>query len=114
MPGGIGVYGVLSQFIGESRHEMGVRVALGATARDLVTLVAKYAGRLVGVGTALGVLGAIATARLIRGLLFEVSATDATIYAATVVVFLIVGACASYIPVRRATRAGPMVVLRAE
>jgi putative ABC transport system permease protein len=112
--GAIGVYGVLAQFIGEHRHELGIRIALGATGRDVLRLLAKHAGGLVAIGVTLGTAAALATTRLFQGLLFSVSPTDAASFVATVVVFLVVAACASYVPARRATRVDPMVVLRAE
>jgi predicted permease len=110
----IGVYGVMAQFIGERRHEMAVRVALGATRRNLVTLAAKHAGKLVAVGVAFGVLTAITTTRLLKGLLFNVSATDVTSFTLAIFVFLAVAAIASYIPARRAADVDPVSALRAE
>jgi putative ABC transport system permease protein len=112
--GAIGIYGVMAQFIGERRHEMAIRVALGATGRNVVALVATHAGRLVGVGIALGVVTAVTTTRLLGALLFNISATDATSFALTVFVFLAMAALATYIPARRAMRVDPMSALRSE
>jgi putative ABC transport system permease protein len=104
----------MAQFIGERRHEMAIRVALGATGRNLVMLVATHAGRLVGVGIALGMVTAVTTTRLLRALLFDVSATDATSFALAVFVFVATAALASYIPARRAMHVDPMSALRTE
>ena len=110
----IGVYGVVAQFVAERRREMAIRVALGATHRELVTVAANHAGRLVGAGITLGVLTAAAATRLLQSLLFGVSATDPTSFAAAVLVFVAVAALATYLPARRLAHADPLSALRSE
>jgi putative ABC transport system permease protein len=93
---------------------MAIRVALGATHRELVTVAANHAGRLVGAGITLGVLTAAAATRLLQSLLFGVSATDPTSFAAAVLVFVAVAALATYLPARRLAHADPLSALRSE
>ena len=95
-------------------HEIGVRLAIGARPADVPRMVLREGGRLAMAGVALCSLVAIAGARLIRGLLFEVSATDPLTFAGVAVALLGVALVASYIPARRATRVDPMVALRGE
>jgi len=89
-------------------------MAIGARPADVVRMMLNEGGRLAMVGVALGSLVALAGARLIRGLLFEVSATDPLTFAASAAGLLGVTLLASYIPARRATRVDPMVALRGE
>jgi predicted permease len=112
--GAIGIYGVMAQFIAERRHDLAIRIALGATGSQVLTLVATQAGRLVGVGVALGVVAAVATTRFLRALLFNISSTDATSFALAVMMFIAMAALASYPPARRAVRIDPMNALRSE
>jgi predicted permease len=112
--GAIGIYGVMAQFIGERRHEMAIRVALGATGRHVATFVMAHAGRLVGAGIAFGIVTAMTTARLVEALLFNMSGTDAASFAITVLVFVAMAALATCIPARRAMRVDPMSALRSE
>ena len=110
----VGVYGVVACSVTQRTHEIGVRMAIGARPADVVRMMLNEGGRLAMVGVALGSLVALAGARLIRGLLFEVSATDPLTFAASAAGLLGVTLLASYIPARRATRVDPMVALRGE
>ena len=110
----VGVYGVVAYSVSQRTHEIGVRMAIGAKPGDVVRMMVSEGGRLAVVGVVLGSVVALAGARLIRGLLFEVSATDPLTFAAVAAALLGVALLASYIPARRATRVDPMVALRGE
>jgi len=110
----VGVYGVVAYSVSQRTHEIGVRMAIGAKPGDVVRMMVSEGGRLAVVGVVLGSVVALAGARLIRGLLFEVSATDPLTFAAVAAALLGIALLASYIPARRATRVDPMVALRGE
>ncbi len=110
----IGTYGVVSYSVNQRTHEFGMRVALGATPRDVLRLVLAQGVKLAFGGVALGVLGALALARVLRSLLYEVSAADPLTFAAVSALALAIALLACYLPARRATRADPAVALRAE
>jgi putative ABC transport system permease protein len=108
----VGIYGVMSQIVGERRHEIGVRIALGARGREVIAHIARHALMLTAVGLTTGLCAAAALARVVRGLLFGVAPTDLTSFVAAAVVFLAIAAAASWLPARRATRIDPMLVLK--
>ena len=110
----VGVYGVVAYSVSQRTHEIGVRMAIGARPNDVVRLMLGEGGRLAVAGVVSGSLIALAAARLIRGLLFEVSATDPLTFVAVAGGLLAVALLASYIPARRATRVDPMIALRGE
>ncbi len=110
----VGVYGVVAYSVSQRTHEIGVRMAIGAKPGDVVRMMVSEGGRMAVVGVVLGSVVALAGARLIRGLLFEVSATDPLTFAAVAAALLGVALLASYLPARRATRVDPMVALRGE
>ena len=93
---------------------MGVRIALGAKAGDVVALVLRQAVRLSIIGISLGLLLGIALAEIAKNFLFGVKATNPLVYAGTALLLLIITMAASYIPARRAARSDPMQALRYE
>jgi putative ABC transport system permease protein len=110
----VGVYGVVAYSVSQRTHEIGVRMAIGAATGDVLRLVLGEGCKLALAGVALGSALALAGARLIRGLLFETSATDPTTFVAVAAGLVAVALVASYVPARRATRVDPMLALRAE
>ena len=112
--GSIGIYGVTSYSVAQRTREMGIRAALGATARDLVQLVASQSMRVVMIGAAIGLVLAFGAARLLTAQLYGVSAVDPLTFIGMPVVLLAVAFTATLIPARRATRADPAEALRSE
>jgi putative ABC transport system permease protein len=110
----IGIYGVISYSVTQATQEIGIRMALGARRGDVLRIVFSYAGVLMAAGLALGVVAALATARLLASQLFEVKPTDPATYAAVASVLLATGLLACTIPALRAMRVDPLVALRNE
>jgi predicted permease len=108
----VGVFGVLAHLAVQRRREFGVRMSLGASPSDLVRLVVSGGVRLVALGAALGLLGAVFATRLLRGLLFGVEPGDPRSFAFAAGLFLVAGVVASAIPALRAARVHPATVLR--
>src|SRR5688500_8463460 len=108
----IGLYGVLSYSISQRTHEIGIRMALGAHAGDVLRMVVREAVVLVTLGIIVGGAGALALSRVMESLLYEVSAKDPATLAVVVAVLGVVGALAAWIPARRATRVDPLIALR--
>lgn len=109
-----GLYGVLSYIVGQQTREMGVRLALGATASEVVRHVIRHGLRLALVGVTCGLLAALALARLTANLLYEVSPADPVTFAAGAVLLLGIAGLACYAPARRASHVDPIVALRAD
>jgi predicted permease len=109
-----GLYGVLALGVAQRLREFGIRMALGAQARDIVSLVVRHGLRLVTVGLALGLIGALLAGRLVAGFLFGLSPADPVTLVAVPLVLLVVALLATVIPAKRAAGAEPLVTLRAE
>jgi putative ABC transport system permease protein len=110
----IGIYGVMALNVTGRQGEFGVRLALGATPREVLVLVMRQGLLLAALGLLLGLLGAVALTRLLGALLFEVSPLDPGTFAAVGLILGAAAVAACYVPARRATRADPMAVLRRE
>lgn len=110
----VGLYGVISYAASQRTQEIGVRVALGAQAGDVVRLVVGQGAALGTVGIALGLVGALAVTRTLRTMLFGVSPLDAASFVGVSVVLGIIALLASYVPARRAARVDPVDALRSE
>jgi predicted permease len=108
----IGIYGVIAYSVVERTQEVGIRRALGAQQSDILRLVIRQGLVLTLTGIAIGLVAASALTRVMKTLLFHVSATDPATFAGIGALFLLVALAASYIPARRATRIDPMAALR--
>jgi putative ABC transport system permease protein len=110
----IGIYGVMNYLVIQRTREFGVRLAVGATAGDVLRLVLTRAAMLIVVGLCLGLLAAGGLVRLIARLLYGVAPLDSLTFGAVAVLLFAVALFASYLPARRATRIDPMMALRHE
>jgi putative ABC transport system permease protein len=112
--GAVGVYGVIAYAVGERRREIGVRIALGAEPRAVAGAVVLRGVRYAAIGIAIGLAASLAVTRVMRTLLFGVSATDPATFAGLSIFLVVVAALASYLPARQAARTDPMEAMRAE
>jgi putative ABC transport system permease protein len=110
----IGIYGVISYDVTQRTGEIGIRMALGAQARDILKLILLQGAVLTLGGLVLGIIGAFALTRLLTGLLFEVKPNDAATYVIVSILLAVVAMAACLIPSRRATKVDPLVALRYE
>ena len=108
----VGVYGVISYLVSQSKHDLGIRIALGAQPGNIVGLVLRQGMELTVVGVVAGLLGAVALTRVMSSLLFGVTATDTLTFAAVAAILIAAAFFATVIPAGRATRVDPMTVLR--
>jgi predicted permease len=109
-----GLYGSLSHSVSRRSRELGIRVALGAAGRGIVTLVVGQGMRVAGAGLALGLVGALAVSRVLESLLYGITPRDPGTYVGVAAVLTFVAALASFVPARRATRVDPVEVLKTE
>jgi putative ABC transport system permease protein len=108
----IGIYGVISNMVSQRTHELGIRMALGAGRSEVLKLIIGQGLRLTLLGVASGLVGAVALTRLMRSLLFEVSATDPLIFGFVTVLLVAAALLACYLPARRAAKLDPLAALR--
>jgi predicted permease len=110
----IGVYGVLAYYVSQRTREIGVRAALGASRRQLAAMVVRQSMIPIAGGVVLGIAGSLASGHFVQQLLFQVEPGDPGVMAAIVVLLIVVGLLASWLPARRAAAIDPMVALRDE
>jgi putative ABC transport system permease protein len=110
----VGLYGVLSYLVARRTHEIGIRMAMGADRSQVLRMIVRRGVALAGIGIAVGLAAALALSRLVRGLLYDVTATDPVTYALVPALLLVVAVVASLVPALRAVRVSPLVALRSE
>jgi ABC-type antimicrobial peptide transport system permease subunit len=110
----VGIYGVMAYLVSQGTRELGIRMALGATPPAILRLVIRQGLALALCGVGIGLIAAVAFARLVSGLLFGVRSTDPVTFGAIAILLTAVALLASYIPARRAARIDPMISLRCE
>jgi putative ABC transport system permease protein len=110
----VGVFGVMAYSVSRRTREIGVRVALGAEAGDVLRMILGQGLRTIFIGVAIGIAGSLALTRAVASLLFGVTATDPLTYAAVTGLLVLVALLACWVPARRATRVDPLVALRYE
>ena len=110
----IGLYGVIAYVVIRRRNEIGIRMALGSSRRQVVTLILKESALMAACGIGIGILCSLAFARMAQSLLFGVTAHDPMTFVAAAGLLTVVAAAGSYLPAQRASRVDPMTALRDE
>jgi putative ABC transport system permease protein len=110
----IGIYGVMAYLVNQGTRELGIRIALGASPGNILSLVVRQGMALALTGVTIGLAAAFLLARLIRSLLFGVEATDPITFAGISLLLAIVTLLACYVPARRAARIDPLISLRCD
>ena len=110
----VGLYGVIAYDVGQRMHELGVRIALGATRLGVTALVFRQGMSLAALGIGLGCAAAVGVTRYLSGWIYGVTPLDGTTFAACAALMLVVALCAVYFPVRRATSVDPVAALRTD
>ena len=111
---GSGIAAVMALAVSQRTREIGVRVALGARSRDVLTMILSQGMRPILIGVVIGLAGSLALTRTLSSLLFGVTATDPLTFLAVIALLIASALLACYIPARRATKVDPMVALRYE
>ena len=109
-----GIYGVLSYAVAQRTREFGIRSALGSTPRTTIALVTREGLALIGIGIVLGLTGGAALTRFLDAMLYGVSPLDPATWAITTLILVAIGLLATLLPAARATRADPLLAIRAE
>jgi ABC-type antimicrobial peptide transport system permease subunit len=110
----IGIYGLIAYLVGQGSREVGIRLALGATPANIMTLIVRGGMTLAFWGVGIGIGGALVVSRLMRSLLFGVGVTDVVTFVAVPALLACIAFFASYFPARRASRIDPSISLRCE
>jgi putative ABC transport system permease protein len=110
----VGIYGMVSFAVTQRTHEIGVRMALGALRRDMLSLILRQSMRPAMIGVAIGLAGAVAISHILIAFLFGLSAMDPVTFLSVSAFLITVALLAGYLPARRASRVDPLVALRYE